>query len=443
MFASARLKLRDLAIVVDEAHSLPRYAVDVFSDEISNISVERGISEVNKYGVKGGSFLPSLRKTLMILGRGAKSIHGVGEEYVIGGERLLKPLIRDVGCRSLEDLTKLLSKLAEEGEKVRIIRLERGERPVSYLYRCSSFILSWIQLSGKEYVKYCRFDEDGGGREKYIIGMKCLDPSLSTKPLSRVKSAVLMSGTLWNVDYYVEVLGIDKRRIESLILPNPFPPENQLILVDKGVSTRFERRGPVEWSKLANHLSTILKKVNGRIAVYFPSYDVMWEILRNLNLDEVKILIEESKTKISDAKSFLLKNRKCVISGVARGKLSEGVDITFKGRSMLSCVIIAGLPYPKKTEVQEAVLKYFNDKFGEKGFEYAMIMPCVNAVAQSAGRLIRSERDREIIVLMDSRVVGRFKNYLPEDWRNRLEPHFKIEKLVEKAKRFMGVEVNS
>jgi len=176
--------------------------------------------------------------------------------------------------------------------------------------------------------------------------------------------------------------------------------------------------------------------VKGRVAVYFPSYEVMRSVAGSLKL-EIPFLIEESSTKISDVLSFLKRNNWCVLLGVARGKISEGVDMTINGRSMLSAVIIAGLPFPKKTETQSTLQEYLKEKFGEKAKEYANDMPCLNALAQSAGRLLRSPEDKGIIVIMDRRAARGFKDRLPEDWRREMKAHAKIENILSRIEVFM------
>jgi len=240
---------------------------------------------------------------------------------------------------------------------------------------------------------------------------------------------------LWNMDYYVDVLGLDRSRCRSLELPSPFPPENRLILVDKAVTTKFEKRNEIQWKRIAAHLNQIIQKVGGRIAVYFPSYEVMQDIAKLVELD-VPTLMEEKRTRILDVLEFLQKNGRCVVLGVARGKISEGVDMTEEGRSMLSAVIIVGLPYPKKTELHKALYKYFKEKFGEKAIEYANTIPCLNALAQSAGRLLRSPEDKGVIVIMDKRAAGRFKRKLPADWQRDMKAHLKINKILAEIDEF-------
>jgi DNA excision repair protein ERCC-2 len=154
------------------------------------------------------------------------------------------------------------------------------------------------------------------------------------------------------------------------------------------------------------------------------------------------LLVEEKRTKISDVLRFFKTHENCVVCGVARGKISEGVDITDEGQSLLSGVVIVGLPYPKKTELQEALYRYFEEKFGDKALEYSNGIPCLNALAQSAGRLIRSSEDKGIIVVMDRRAAGRFKWRLPADWREEIESYMSIDKIVSRIKEFTNKELD-
>jgi DNA excision repair protein ERCC-2 len=225
-------------------------------------------------------------------------------------------------------------------------------------------------------------------------------------------------------------------------LPNPFPPENRLIIVDMAVTTKFEERGDEQWEKMANHIAGVIQAVKGRVAIYFPSYDIMHSIAKRLKLNK-PLLIEGRDTRVTDVLRFLRENNQCVLLGVARGKISEGVDMSINGHSMLSTVIIAGLPFPKRTEAQDALQEYLASRFGDKANEYANDIPCLNALAQSAGRLIRGPEDRGVIVIMDRRAARRFKERLPEDWRMEIRPHINLEKILSEIEKFINKQNSS
>ena len=434
----AGVRIKDVNCIFDEAHSLPYYAAGILSDELSLLSVRRAIGEVERFRLEDSGILEGLRETMIELGEKVYRIYGLDTEHIIAGEGLINAVLEKSGVEA-ERFPELVEELLLLGEEVRQRRLEAGGSPISYLSRCATFLLDWLNTADSSQVRYVRVEESSGGRRNVRLGIKCLDPSLATNVINKMRSAILMSGTLWNIDYYIDVLGIDRRRSRSLELPNPFPPENRLILVDMAVTTRFEERDENQWIRMAEHLSQIIQAVRGRVAVYFPSYEIMHEIAKHIKLN-MPIIIEERRTKIADVLDFLRENIRCVAFGVARGKISEGVDMTIDGRSMLSAVVIAGLPFPKKTELQIALQEYFGERFGGKAVEYASNIPCLNALAQSAGRLLRSPEDRGMVIIMDRRAAGRFKNRLPESWRRELKAHMKMEKIIDRIKRFYSKE---
>ncbi|MEM2367550.1 MAG: ATP-dependent DNA helicase [Candidatus Bathyarchaeia archaeon] len=436
ILGKAGIRTKAINCVFDEAHSLPYYASGIFSEELSSRSVRRAHKEVKNFEIDDSGFLEALYTIMVDFGKKVYRNYGLDTEHIIDGEALTCALAEKLKINH-EKLDALLQELADKGEQIRVKRSEMGKSPISYLSRCIEFLSNWVSLTGSSYVRYVKVEVDRDQKKRVRLGIKCLDPSLAAGIINELRSTILMSGTLWNMDYYMDVLGLDRSRCQSLELPNPFPPENRLILVDEAVTTKFEKRNEIQWKRIAAHLNQIIQKVGGRVAVYFPSYEVMRDIAQIVKLEQ-PLLVEEKRTKILDVLKFLEENGSCVVFGVARGKISEGVDMTMEGKSLLSAVIIVGLPFPKKTELQAALYKYFKEKFGAKAIEYANNMPCLNALAQSAGRLLRSPEDRGIIVIMDKRAAGRFKRKLPEEWQREMKAHFQIEKILTRIEQFMA-----
>ena len=440
IFGRAGIKVKDINCIFDEAHSLPHYAAGILSDELSSTSVTRAQREIEIFDIDDFGFLEALYEVLVKLGKRVHTDFGFDVEHVIGTHEVLKPLIERLKIE-VEKLLEIISELSELGETIRYKRAEAGRNPISYLSRCADFLSGWVSVVGSSYARYMKVEVDRDKNHRVRLGIRCLDPALAASVINELRSAVLMSGTLWHTDYYVDVLGIKKNRCETIELPSPFPRENRLIVVDMSVTTKFEKRSEAQWKRIADHLERIIGQVNGRVAVYFPSYAIMHEVAKATNLD-LPFILEERHTKIVDLLRFLKSNDQCVVFGVARGKISEGVDMSLNGRALLSAVIAVGLPYPKRTELQTVLVNYFTEKFGNRAMEYANGIPCLNALAQSAGRLLRSPEDKGIIVMMDGRAAGRFMEKLPKDWREDMKTHYDIEKLSERIKDFIADNQN-
>ncbi len=427
--------LKDINCIFDEAHNLPSYSAHLLSDEISTVSIERAIRELEEYEIDDSGLLESLMSIVETEGEKAYRKFGVEGELLVEVGEVVNRLISDVAITH-DGFLDFLSDLMWEGERIRYRRMEEGKRPTSYLYRVADFLDLFVRSRDPAYIHYVRSVIGRNNVRLPMLGLKCLDPSLVTKDvLNELRSAILMSGTLWHMDYYIDVLGIDRSRCEELKLPSPFPTDNRVVLVDKAVTTKFEMRDEQQWSRIANRLEKILEAAPGRAAVYFPSYEIMRDVLKYLALSK-PALMEEGDTKLMSMLDFLKGNDECVIFGVARGKMSEGIDMSLDGKSLLSMIVIVGLPFPKKTEAYEALKRYFKRKFGGKAPEYASVVPCVNAMAQAAGRLLRSPEDRGIIVIMDRRAAGRFRARLPAEWRTTLKAYYSIDRMINRVRSF-------
>jgi DNA excision repair protein ERCC-2 len=60
--------------------------------------------------------------------------------------------------------------------------------------------------------------------------------------------------------------------------------------------------------------------------------------------------------------------------------------------------------------------KYYDELY-KSGFDYAYTYPAMAKAVQAAGRVIRSETDRGLIVLMDNRFVQpSYSQSMPSDW---------------------------
>ncbi len=101
----------------------------------------------------------------------------------------------------------------------------------------------------------------------------------------------------------------------------------------------------------------------------------------------------------------------CVMGGI----FSEGIDLT---EDKLIGTMIVGTGLPQVCRERELLKMHF-DKRGLRGFDYAYLYPGMNKVLQSAGRVIRTDRDRGVILLLDDRFRdGRYQETFPREWKD-------------------------
>ncbi len=405
----------DVVLVVDEAHNLPDRARDAASGALGTPLLEHAVQELREAKASGlRALLERLSLRLEALAEGlsegeereleaAEWVGAVESEMASGLDRL-----------SYQDL---VGKLEEEAETL----AGDDELGGSAVAEVASFMAGFVQ-SGEAVLRLV--SRNGSARLRYVL----LDPSVVTRErFASVHAAVLMSGTLWPTRMYADLLGLPEDRLRLGAYRSPFPPENRLLLVDGGVTTRYTSRGPEMYARIVEGVRGVISATPGNVAVFVPSYDMLSRLSDGLAGGEAvakELLVEErrmgkrDRERLCDRLEELRATRGGALLGVQGGSLSEGVDYL---ENLLSAVVVVGLPLAPPSKEVDALTAHFDRKFGKgRGEDYGYVNPAMNRVVQAAGRLIRTERDRGVVVLMDERFVQpRYARCLPPDWALR------------------------
>lgn len=246
-----------------------------------------------------------------------------------------------------------------------------------------------------------------------------LDPRILSRPVfDEVHASVLMSGTLYPMRMYRDVLGLEPDRTRLRAYPDPFPDENRLVVVDREVTTKYEARDPAMWRRVADRIASVAEATPGNVAAFFTSYSILDRVRENLPraLTSKELVVERRAQDKADKEAIvdgLRGGSDMLMLGVLGGSLSEGID--YRG-NILETVAVVGVPFAKPTLSTEALIDHYEEIFGGQGYPYAYLYPALNRVLQAAGRPIRSAEDRAAIVLMDERFAWkRYRSSLPDD----------------------------
>ncbi len=273
------------------------------------------------------------------------------------------------------------------------------------------------------------------------VRLICLDPShVLDACLSRAHASILFSATLTPPDYYADILGGGKNAVR-ISLPSPFDPSKFFLAAITGVNTRFEDREK-SYKKIVSAIAATVSAKAGNYIVYFPSYDYMEKVqeLFCKKYPRVEIVSQKRGMSAGEREHFLdafaddekLRVGFCVLGG----SFSEGVDLP--GRRLIGTVIVGtGLP---GLSSERNILRDHYDQTRERGYDYSYVYPGINRVLQAAGRVIRREDDRGVVVLVDDRYADeRIKSILPAHWshllyaRNASELAFSVEEFWKNA----------
>lgn len=391
--------------LIDEAHNLVERGRQMYSAQL----YKEDILEMKRLA---GAHNKKLRRCLDKINRHLLEYKRECEDYQI---------LPNTGS-----LTISLTALAGELEKYLEELKEQTQRKklLEYYFQIRSF-LDISELVDENYVIYSELEED----QRFKIKLFCVNPALNLqKCLDKGKGAVFFSATLLPMTYYREMFST-REDDYAICAQSPFEQENRLLLIGRDVSSRYTRRGEREYEKIAGYIHLMCMAKPGNYMVFFPSYRLMRDVYevfeREYHSGEITCLLQSADMSEVQREEFLesfakdiqIESEKekrslvgfCIMGGI----FSEGIDLT--GESLIGAAVIGtGLP---QISNEREILKYYYDKKGMNGFDYAYRYPGMNKVLQAAGRVIRTKKDRGIILLLDERFQDlKYKQLFPWEW---------------------------
>ena len=431
----------DTAFLVDEAHNLVERMREMYSAELT-ASALKGLERLLR--TSGGpkdEATAHLMKTL----HAAISAFPTWKQTLPAGAgttsqgRSRRPLYQAV--RMSEEFTGSLTALSESMDPVleqffpgvgdewqqegyagapsgKAIEAFLTLRDVSFTLHA---FLGALQRFESGYVTFLSRDAQGGRRLKIF----CANPAHDLRErLEQARAAVFFSGTLLPLDYHRKLLAAQPDDA-SLCVSSSFDHRHQQILIGSDVTTRFSQRGPELYARIAAYLSTLARTRPGNYLAFLPSYALLEEVakaLRPLTDSTTTVVQQRPGMREDERERFVASFRAarpagtsliglCVLGGI----FGESIDLP--GETLVG-VVVVGTGMPRATEEREVIRDYFDVKEG-KGFAYAYTYPGLNKVFQATGRLIRTEEDHGVVLLLDDRFLeDELQEAFPQEWKN-------------------------
>lgn len=292
---------------------------------------------------------------------------------------------------------------------------EKRERVLDLYFQVRSFV-NIHDIMDENYVIYSEMKPDG----RFMVKLFCINPAenLSTY-LEYSAASVFFSATLLPIHYYKKLLSVEQDDY-AIYAESSFPKENRLLLLGRDVSTRYTMRSRDMYSRIAQYIVKAARGKRGNYMAFFPSYKVMEDVYECFleQAGEIESVIQSQSMREEEREEFLSmfeadREKSLVGFCVMGGIFSEGIDLA---QDRLIGAVIVGTGLPQVCNDREIVRMYFEEQ-GMDGFDYAYLYPGMNKVLQSAGRVIRTEKDRGVILLLDDRFLQRqYRSTFPREW---------------------------
>lgn len=455
-------------LLVDEAHNLVDRARDLYSAELAGRSFERAAAALERDAWASNpqasrELASALRRVAAWFGRGLPQLPGGAvrqpKDLALAQDRQpAYKVVQDFGKlpAMLEDVVPLMERYLAEAtvaEQVRDPYVLTNE-----LHLQALGFRSALERAGEKRKNYVLYQERIGGDRSGNAGhagariakvkVFCADPSTDVgERLGAVRASVLFSATLIPMDYYRTLLAA-REEDATYRATSSFDPRRQRVLIGGDVSMRYSRRDQTQYQRVTAYVRQLLQAHPGNYLVFVPSYAVldavrveltgpsalpagtrvlaqhgaMSEREREAFLDAFRAGHKASRpglpatapnARASVGRALAAPQASLVGLCVLGGFFAESIDL--RGNALVG-VVIVGTGLPGISADRELVRKRF-DESDQDGFAYAYTYPGMAKVLQAAGRLIRSEDDAGVILLLDDRfLTASYRQLFPREW---------------------------
>jgi len=388
--------------LIDEAHNLPDRARSMYSAELN----KKEILELQH----------SLKADLPVLSKKLGAINKVLLEKRKTCQEQEKTAL--VEHELPQELLKAVREFNQKAEDWLVLNHPSPFRQelLEFYFLCNNFLRT-AEYFDTFYVSY--FERQG--KDDLKAKLFCMDPApMLAGPLERSQSAIFFSATLLPMDYFMTLLTGPQAQPKR-VFPSPFPTANFRLLVHSGIATKYAQRAD-SYEQIASAIEAVCSAQSGNYLVFFPSYaylNAIQELLKD-RLPEGSLLVQDRGMDEQAREVFLAQfsagNRATLIGlAVMGGIFGEGIDLV--GDRLIGAVVV-GVGVPQVCLENDLIKEHFDQK-NVNGFAYAYQYPGFNRVLQATGRVIRTDTDRGIIVLIDERFAhGRYRSLFPTHWQD-------------------------
>lgn len=423
-------------LVIDEAHSFDREAFDKLSCVLDRFDIRRWFTGLyHRESTYERGYLQGLRGRYPHLTESINQIRPLAEQGEKLAEQLFSQLDKHLGHDSeysrvltphdldsrwmadifdtylewqaglnllLKDMENLHQELQGEDEAGDLL---------AYIMQLKDFSDKAFRIFEEDFQRTDRLlwvNINQGKIQELCSSLLEIDNELDNGLYQHVSSLIMVSATLAveeSFDHIIRRSGLSRYhqegRIHTLLEHSPFRYQEQacLLTVDDMVHPSHEKFT----TQVTDALLNTVEAVNGRVLALFTSRKLLAEVsgmLRPMLKEKgVDLLVQNEDGDFGTLMEGFVNSKKALLMGLET--FWEGVDL--KG-DLLKCLVVVKLPFRSPSDPYASAAEKFCRVNRLNAFNYFMLPDAAVRFKQGIGRLIRSEKDCGVAIILDSRI---------------------------------------
>lgn len=388
-----------VGVLVDEAHNLPERARAMYSAELVQTRID---------AVRAGASAP-VKRALTRVQRHWNALNAVQPHAYRASDALPSDLLAALG--------ELIATLGDQLADAALIRDPELER---LYFDALHFVRIAERFDAQSLFDVTPLPAHGRRGPRSTLCIRNVVPAGALRArIAAAHSVTLFSATLAPAQYYADMLGLPARTV-FIDIDAPFHADQLEVHVARRLSTRYRDRER-SLDALIERVGTQYAKRPGNYLCFFSSYDYLARAADAFDARHPHVVTWRQSRTMDEAAQHAFVARfvedGCGIGfAVLGGAFGEGIDLP---GTRLVGTFIATLGMPQVNPVNEQLRARMDALYGAgAGFDYTYLVPGLRKVVQAAGRVIRTERDRGVVHLLDERFArADVQALLPAWWR--------------------------
>ncbi|MDF3160577.1 ATP-dependent DNA helicase [Pseudomonas proteolytica] len=395
LFGLAQLNQWRVAVLVDEAHNLVERGRAMYSADLDQFALK----------TLRDSAPEPLKKPLQRLNREWNALHK--EQVTVYQAYASKP---DKLLQALALCTSAMGEYFNDHPQALTGELQ------GFYFEALQFA-KVAELFNEQFIFDIAQRDPQAKRRFSRLSLRNVVPAEFIRPrLTAARSSVLFSATLSPRHYYADLLGLpaDTAWVD---VESPFDAEQLQVHIIDRISTRFVHR-QASLAPIVALIAEQFERTPGNYLAFFSSFDYQQQVAQLLAERYPSIPTWHQSRGMAEAErqAFLdqfTQHSRGVGFAVLGGAFGEGIDLP--GARLIGA-FIATLGLAQLNPVNEQMKLRMGAMFGA-GYDYTYLYPGIQKVVQAAGRVIRTQQDQGVVMLIDDRFAEpKVRPLLPRWW---------------------------
>jgi DNA excision repair protein ERCC-2 len=391
LFGLGQLNQWRAAVLVDEAHNMVERTRSMYSASLDQHELRQSAPD-------------ALKKPLDRLNRQWNALH---KEQIAPYQAY-----RDVPVKFVDSLNLCMTALGDYFNE----HPQAVAGPLQNFYFEAIGFARIAELFDEHFIFDIAKRDTGRGRSLSRLTLRNVVPAKFIQPrLSAARTTVLFSATLSPRQYYADLLGLPATTA-WIDVESPFHHRQLDVRIVSRISTRFAHR-QASLAPIVALMAETFRERPGNYLAFFSSFDYLQQVAELLQQEHPDITLWQQARGMSESERqgfldrFTLESRGIGFA-VLGGAFGEGIDLP--GARLIGA-FIATLGLPQLNPVNEQFKQRMARLYGA-GYDYTYLFPGVQKVVQAAGRVIRSQTDQGVVMLIDDRFAERKVQQLLPGW---------------------------